>query len=187
MAQRLHFFPGAFAHAWRTRGSAGRGTAAKLPGDITMKRRLLLLTCVLTLLVAGAAVAQMTDTTPAKPPGTMTMAMSTPEISVSGKVVSSTSTELAIDNDRGERMTFLLDPKTAPATTFTVGDRVTVQYHARSDNTMFQAARITVEPPVKVETHVAEVTTPAPAPLPATASGLPLIGLLGFLAVGGAV
>jgi hypothetical protein len=70
-------------------------------------------------------------------------------------------------------MTFALDPKTMPATIFTVGERVTVQYLRSSDGTVYQAASITVEPPVKVETQVAEVTTPPPAPLPATASGLP--------------
>jgi hypothetical protein len=152
-----------------------------------MKRRTLLLTCALTLFVAGAAVAQMTYNAPATPPGSMTVDMTNPEISVSGKVVSSTSTQLTIDSDTGERTAFMLDPKTAPATTFTVGERVTVQYQRTSDGTVYQATSITVEPPVKVEAQVAEVTTPAPAPLPATASGLPLIGLLGLLAVGGAV
>jgi hypothetical protein len=152
-----------------------------------MKRRMLLLTCGLTLYVAGAAVAQMTYTPPATPAGSMTLDMTNPEISVSGKVVSSTSTQIAIDSDTGERTTFILDPKTAAATTFAVGERVTVQYHRTSDGTVYQATSITVVPPVKVEAQVAEVTTPAPASLPATASRLPLIGLLGLLAVGGAV
>jgi len=148
---------------------------------------MLLLTCGLTLFVAGAAVAQMTYNAPATPAGSMTLNMTNPEISVSGKVVSSTSAQIVIDSDTGERTTFILDPQTAPATTFTVGERVTVKYPRTSDGTVYEATSITVEPPVKVEAQVAEVTKPAHATLPATAGNLPLIGLLGLLAVGGAV
>jgi hypothetical protein len=141
------------------------------------------------LLIAGAVAAQVVETTPPAAPATTTLAATSTEISVSGKVVSSTSTELAIDTDAGQRMTFALDPKTTPATTFTVGERVTVKYHSTSGGTVYQAASITVEPlvPVKVETQVAEGTTPASPRLPDTGSALPLIGLLGLLAVGGAV
>jgi hypothetical protein len=154
-----------------------------------MKCRTLLLTCAFLLLVSGAVAAQVTDTKPAAPPETTTLAATSTDISVSGKVVSSTSTELAIDTDAGQRMTFALDPKTTPVTTFTVGERVTVQYHSTSGGTVYQAASITVEAPVpvKVETQVAEVTTPASPRLPDTGSALPLIGLLGLFAVGGAV
>jgi hypothetical protein len=95
-------------------------------------------------------------------------------------VISATSTELVIDSDAGERMTFALDPETSEVTSFTAGERVTVRYRTSSSGTVFQAASIAVEPPVEVD----EETTLDR--LPATASSLPLTGLLGLLALGGA-
>lgn len=139
-----------------------------------MKWTTLLLTCALVFGIAGVAAAQTADTVTPAPEATTALAASDSEISVSGEVVSSTSTELVIDSDAGERMTFALDPETSEVASFTAGERVTVRYRTSSSGTVYQAASIAVEPPAEVES------------LPATASSLPLIGLLGLLALGGA-
>jgi hypothetical protein len=136
-----------------------------------MKWRTLLLTCALVFGIAGIAAAQTADTITPDPEATTALATSDSQISVSGEVVSSTNTQLVIDSDAGERMTFDLDPETSDVTSFTAGERVTVRYRSSSSGTVYQAASIAVEPPER---------------LPATASSLPLIGLLGFLALGGA-
>lgn len=148
-------------------------------------KRTLLLTCAFMLAIAGAAVAQTADTVTPAPAAPTALATSTTELSVSGKVVSSTATELVIDSDAGQRMTFALDGDTTPATSFTAGERVTVQYHTLSGGTVYHAATIALLPEDKVEPPVAEVAELDS--LPNTASGLPLLGLLGLLAVGGAV
>jgi hypothetical protein len=208
------------------RSSAGRGIAAKLPKENTMKRSTLLLTCAFMLAIAGAVGAQMVATEPAPEPTTAlapaartALAPSNPEIPVSGKVVSSTSTELVIDSDAGEHLTFALDPTTTPATTFAAGERVTVRYHTPSVGALHQAVSVTLEPlaeaapvaedePMMELPPLAEAELPAdvepqaeveptadvepmadaePMSLPETASNRPLIGLLGFLAMVGAV
>lgn len=153
-----------------------------------MRLRTLASTCVLACAIAGAVAAQPLDTTkPAQGPGTA-LASSSSEISVSGKVVSSSSTELVIDNDAGERMTFALDPNTTNPTTFTVGERVAVRYQSSSSGTVHQAASIAVEPPAEIQSRRDELGASSTSPrLPDTASGLPLIGLLGLLVVSGAV
>jgi hypothetical protein len=151
-----------------------------------MKFRTLALTFAFVSAIAGVVAAQPLDTTK-KPVETTALANSSSDISVSGKVVSSTSTELVIDSDSGSRMTFALDPNTTPATSFTAGERVTVKYHSSSGGTVYQAASITVDPPTEIEREVDEVSTPFNERLPDTASVLPLIALVGFLAVGGAV
>ena len=147
-----------------------------------MKSRIGLLTCVFMLVIAGAVAAQVETTKPAE---TTALAASTEQISVSGKVVSSSSTELVIENDAGERMTFALDPATSTPTSFTVGERVNVQYHSASGGTVHQAARIIVEPPARFEPEAEEVTSSTR--LPETATNLPMIGLLGLVIAGGAV
>lgn len=136
-----------------------------------MKWRTLLLTCALVFGIAGVAAAQTADPVTPAPEATTALATSESQISVSGEVVSTTSTELVIDTDAGERMTFALDPETSDVSTFTVGERVTVRYRSSSSGTVIQAASVAVEPPDR---------------LPATATSLPLIGLLGLLALGGA-
>lgn len=149
-----------------------------------MKWRTLVLTCASVLTIAAAASAQQLETR--KVPATTALAESSSDISVSGKVVSSTSTELVIDTEAGKRMTFALDPATTPAsTTFKAGERVTVQYHSNSGGTVYQAASVAVEP-AGVEHREHQVTTAKSESLPRTASTLPWIGLLGLLAVSGA-
>ena len=145
-----------------------------------MKWTTLLLTCALVFGIAGVAAAQTADAVTPEPEATTALASSDSEISVSGEVVSSTSTELVIDSDAGERMTIALDPDTSEVASITAGERVTVRYRTSSSGTVHQVASIAVEPPAEVD----EETTFDR--LPATASSLPLLGLLGFLALGGA-
>jgi hypothetical protein len=153
-----------------------------------MKLRTLFMAGALMLTLAGVVAAQTVAPTPTPAPvATTTLADASSDITVSGKVVSSTSTELVIDSDAGQRMSFALDPNTIPTATFTVGERVTVKYHSMSGGTVFQAANIVVEPQTEVEPQDVEVVTPDSPQLPETASELPLIGLLGLLAMGGAV
>ncbi len=159
-----------------------------------MKSKTLLLTCVLMLAIAGVVAAQMPDTTPPAPATTTALATSNTEISVSGTVVSWTSSELVIDKGAGQLMTFALDPKVLPATSFNAGERVTIRYHSLSGGTVYQVSNVAVdtqprvaETQPKAEPRNYEVTTPADPQLPRTASGLPLLALLGLLAAGGAV
>jgi hypothetical protein len=164
-----------------------------------MKWRTFILTCAFTSAIAGVAAAQTADK-PKDPATTTALAAASTDISVSGKVVSSTSTELVINTDAGRPMTFQLDPKTHPAASFTVGERVTVQYHSLSGGTVYQAASIALDPQAKVaaryddpaepantEPRDYEADTSTRSRLPATASVLPMIGLLGLLAVSGAL
>ncbi|HVS64791.1 MAG TPA: hypothetical protein VMT85_14950 [Thermoanaerobaculia bacterium] len=134
-----------------------------------MKRISTFLICALALVLAGAATAQQAQPAQLQPSSAESAALetTTEEATVSGTVVSATSTQLVIDTDAGTRMTFALDPNSA--TRFAVNERVTVAYHTETGGTVHQAVRV------------------AATRLPATAGGLPLIGLLGLLAVGGAV
>lgn len=164
-----------------------------------MKSKLLLLTCAILLACAGVASAQMPATDPPAPGTSTALATTNAEISVTGKVVSWTSSELLIETSPGERMTFALDPKGLPAATFAVGERVTVRYHSLSGGTVFQVSNVALEPIAKAEPLVKaelqpraepnsyEVAAPADPQLPQTASGLPLMALFGLLAAGGAV
>ena len=157
-----------------------------------MKLRTLLLTCACVLAIAGVATAQTTDTTQTAPVTTTDLATASSEISVSGTVVSSTSTELVIDSTAGKRMSFALDRNAIPAANFTVGEHVTVRYHSLSGGTVYQAANIAVDPQAevdpmtKVEPQNYDVAATDSSQLPRTASNLPLIGLLGLLALSGA-
>ncbi|HVS66020.1 MAG TPA: hypothetical protein VMT85_21250 [Thermoanaerobaculia bacterium] len=135
-----------------------------------MKRISILLIFALALVLAGAATAQQAQ--PAQQTSSAESAAletTTEETTVSGTVVSATSTELVVDTDAGTRMTFALDPTST--TRFAVNERVTVSYHSETGGTVHQAVRVDADEPR----------------LPATAGSLPLIGLLGLLAVGGAV
>jgi hypothetical protein len=136
------------------------------------------------LAIAGTLAAQQVDDK--KPATTSALANASTDIAVSGDVVSSTSTELVITTDAGKRMVFVLDPATTPATTFTVGEHVAVKYHSTSGGTVYQAANVTVET-ARTEPRENDSTSADTSALPSTASALPLIGLLGLLALGGAV
>jgi hypothetical protein len=135
-----------------------------------MKRISILLIGALALVLAGAATAQQAQPAQPQPSSAESAALvtTTEEATVSGTVVSATSTELVIDTDAGTRMSFALDPTST--TRFAVNERVTVAYHSETGGTVRQAVRVDAEPR-----------------LPATAGSLPLIALLGLLALGGAI
>jgi hypothetical protein len=153
-----------------------------------MKRISIFLICALALVGTGAAAAQQAQ--PAQlqpnPPASAPLETRTAETTVSGTVVSATSSQLVINSDAGTRMTFALDPTST--TRFTVGERVTVDYHTETGGTVHQAVRVAAAQPAAVtpraDTDSRDYDDDS---LPATAGSLPLIGLLGLLAVGGAV
>ncbi|HSM49885.1 MAG TPA: hypothetical protein VLA75_00635 [Thermoanaerobaculia bacterium] len=153
-----------------------------------MKLRTLIMAGAIMLALAGVVAAQ-TVAAPSQPApvATTTLAPATTYITVAGKVVSSTSSELVIASDAGQEMTFQLDPKAVPEASFRVGERVTVKYHSLSGGTVYQAATVVVEPPAQAAPRDYEVTTSDDPPLPQTASGLPLMALFGLLAAGGAI
>jgi hypothetical protein len=148
---------------------------------------------------------------------------------VSGKVISSSSSSLVIETDTGSRQTFVVDAQSTLPSGLTPGSRISVDYHTLANGT-FHAARGTsvsaaaapaqpttearpVEPAPAMPTTTTPDTTPtAPVDsttdtgttlgttttdmpekttrrMPATASPLPLVGLVGLasLAAGAAL
>jgi hypothetical protein len=135
------------------------------------------------------------------------------ERSVSGKIVSSSASQLVIQTDDGRQMTFDVDTQSTVPSGLQAGGQVTVRYHELAGG-RFHAANVTstaatperetttaatppdpatttAQPPV-TETRP-DMDRPAAAPdidaegrreLPATASPLPLFGLSGLLALG---
>lgn len=153
-----------------------------------MKLRTVILAGACMLALAGFAAAQSEAATPTQVPvATTTLAADATDITVSGEVVSSTSTALVIDSDAGQEMTFELDPLVTPASSFRVGERVTVKYHSLSGGTVYRAANVVAETEHQVEPQKYEVASADLPSLPDTATGLPLLALLGLVAVGGAV
>ncbi len=161
-----------------------------------MKRYSIALMCVLAAACAVSAWAQ-TDSTSMGPTLTTT-----------GKVLSWSPSSLVLQSDSDPRMTLAIDSMTTkPATDLKVGDRVTVDYHALANGT-FHAAKIAPAASAMAEQPLTPPTSyPAPAPsatamnddvddtdndqyartLPQTASPEALVGLIGLLALGGAV
>jgi hypothetical protein len=174
-----------------------------------MRNRLLCLLGVAVLVFATGLAAQTTDP-----------AMTTQTIS--GKVISSSSTSLVIETDTGTRQTFVVDAQSNLPSALTPGSRISVDYHTLSGGT-YHAARATTlsaaaapaQPTTEarpVEPTTTPDTTPAPVDttpdtsstmgtttdtdtskttrrMPATASPLPLVGLVGLasLAAGAAL
>lgn len=153
-----------------------------------MKIRTVILAGACMLALAGIAAAQSAASAPTQVPvATTTLAADATDVTVSGNVVSSSTTALVIDSDAGQRMTFELDPEALPAASFRVGERVTVKYHSLSGGTVYRAANIVVEPKAQIEPQGIDVASAGDPPLPVTASGLPLLALLGLGALGGVV
>lgn len=150
--------------------------------------------------------------------GTVAVADSTvPTTIVSGKVISSTPTQLVVEASNGARTTFVVDASTVPSTIM-VGDRVSVTYQSQAGGS-FRATNVTAAALADLETSESALNDsslpPATSPsydttttststsststmadssldndlsadtLPATASNLPLVLLLGVLALGG--
>jgi hypothetical protein len=144
--------------------------------------------------------------------GTVAVADSTiPTTIVSGKVISSTPTQLVVEDSNGARTTFVVDASTVPSTIM-VGDRVSVTYQSQAGGS-FRATNVSATALADLETSEPALndssTLPPASPsydgastsstvadssldndlsadtLPATASNLPLVLLLGVLALGG--
>lgn len=176
-----------------------------------MQYRTFLLTVVFALTLTGAAVADNMPATagsnatasgPATAPaGSMTQ---------TGEVISSTSTELVIRTSAGDRKVYTVDAMTVPANSFNVGDRVTVSYNSLAGGG-YHAANVNLDTAVSADLEADKMSTTSTynsttttttgtstydanasqqsasldARLPDTASNLPLIGLLGLLALAG--
>lgn len=147
------------------------------------------LTAILALAIVGRVEAQQVEVT--SPPATE-LATSDETILVKGTVVSSTSSEVVIDTDTGARLTFAVDDTTTLPTSLTAGERVHVHYHALSGG-KYHAADIAAAAFAE-ELDEVDVTADAQRrdpgdlrrePLPATASPLALIGLLGLVTASG--
>lgn len=90
-----------------------------------MKYRVLVTTLVLALATLGSVA--VADTT-------------TPVQIVTGKVISSTPTQLIVEADNGARTTFVVDSSTIPSTIM-VGDRVSVNYQSQAGGS-FRATNV---------------------------------------------
>ncbi len=157
-----------------------------------------------TLAIASVAAAQ---TNPAAKPtdsGVMDTSMQ-----VTGAVISSDANRLVVKTDNGQEMVFIITDKQVDASMFRAGDRVTASYTTLAGTgavvskvvaapALVTTTTTTYTPPA-AETKVTTTTVvPATATpydskaeqtsdvLPATASPLPLVALLGLLGAGGA-
>jgi hypothetical protein len=116
------------------------------------------------------------------------------EKTVSGKVVSSSSSQLVIRTDDGRQMTFNVDSTSTVPAGLRDDARISVRYHELAGGT-FHAANVTTTaapttttPETRTDMPQEPATTAAAEPtreLPATASPLPLVGLSGLLALAG--
>ena len=91
-----------------------------------MRNRVL---CILSIAVLALVTGLAAQTT--EPAATQT---------ITGKVVSSSSTSLVIETDTGTRQTFAVDAQSALPAELTPGTRISVDYHSLADGT-FHAAR----------------------------------------------
>lgn len=109
-------------------------------------------------------------------------------LSVSGTVVTSDNTQIVIRTDDGTQRTLVLDPAGPPAPALTIGNRVNVRYRVLDpDRWQFAGLVETDRPMDTASSTTPSETTPANETgeaLPATASSLPLVGLLAFSALG---
>jgi hypothetical protein len=166
---------------------------------------------VIALTFTGVAVAQSnpinagnTSTTVGNPPPVPDDATT-----LEGEVISSNSREIVLRTKTGEARTFAVDAVSAPSTPFNVGDRVRVAYTTLPGGT-YQASNVSLWSSADLDaaddddtmtsssstydsnaasgtsTYNANQSSTLDARLPDTASNLPLIGLLGLLALGGA-
>jgi LPXTG-motif cell wall-anchored protein len=157
---------------------------------------------VIALTFTGVAVAQSnpinagnTSTTVGNPPPVPDDATV-----LEGEVISSNSKEIVLRTKTGEARTFSIDAVSAPSTPFNVGDRVRVAYttlpggvYQASDVSLWSSADLGLADNDDAMTSSSSTYTSSTtqsstldARLPDTASNLPLIGLLGLLALGGA-
>ena len=130
-----------------------------------MKYRVLVTTLVLALATLGSVA--VADTT-------------SPVQIVTGKVISSTPTQLIVEADNGARTTFVVDSSTIPSTIM-VGDRVSVNYQSQAGGS-FRATNVSatslsntkVSDATGVNTNDSSINDAAPvASAPSTAPAYP--------------
>ena len=122
------------------------------------------------------------------------------ESTISGTLVSSSTTSIVIKTDTGVESTYVVDGTTALPAEMKPGDRVNLEYHLL-DGGAYHASRVTLgtEPAAPSEAS-AEATAPgggsdsggsasggSSSGLPQTASPLPLYGVIAVLAIGAAL
>jgi len=134
--------------------------------NLPRKLSLLSLALAAVLLAAGSALAPALADDETKPVST-----------ISGTVVSSTSTELVIETETGSRMTFAVDAGTTWVSRPLAGDKVSVKYHVLSDGSYHAAdvSHLASSPPSSSSRYSES--------LPQTATPLHLIGLGGFVSL----
>lgn len=113
-------------------------------------------------------------------------------LTVTGTVVSSSSTQVVIKTDDGRQMTFAVDAQSTVPAGLAAGNPVTVSYHDMGGGT-FHAASVTVSsagmpssataPAAQEPMERAGAKTRTTRRMPSTASPLPLIGLAGLLSL----
>ncbi|HEU0104914.1 MAG TPA: hypothetical protein VFT38_02005 [Vicinamibacteria bacterium] len=114
-----------------------------------------------------------------------------PAETVTGTVISSGNGQLVVDTPTGQR-TFIVDDDSHLASDVTVGSRAAIEYHTLSggrlhagDVTMVMAEQPYATTPMAAAPAPARVRTASA--LPQTASDLPLVGLVGLIALAGGV
>ena len=170
-----------------------------------MRNRVLCVLSIALLALAGGLAAQGTDPAAA------------PAQTITGTVVSSSSTSLVIDTDTGTRQTFMVDAQSSLPTGLTPGTRISVDYHSLPGG-QFHAAKAatlgaapsqpttearpldTTAAPATTSSNMPQTSSSMPATdtssdktptkrtrkMPATASPLPLVGLIGLASLVGA-
>lgn len=111
--------------------------------------------------------------------------------SVTGTIASKTAGTLVVDTDDGQQ-TFILTAESEIPEALTPGSEVTIEY--RIDDEGRKVATLVAHPaerdpmaaPSRTATTAGASQPEPPSTLPATGSLLPLLGLLGLLAVAGA-
>jgi hypothetical protein len=169
-----------------------------------MKHRTLSILTLSAFALAAALAAQ----TPAEPQATTTAAAAQ---TGSGRVISSTPTAIVIEDTAGTRRTYIVDAESSVPSGLAAGTMVEIEFHPL-DGGRFHAARVTTTAAPEPVTQpaptqaVPRTTAPPPAdsmpapapapmdtttsggtsrPMPATASPLPLVGLIGLGSLAG--
>jgi hypothetical protein len=170
-----------------------------------MKKSFILVLIVIgALMLAGPAIAQSdSSVSQPQPAGSSTSSFA------SGKVLSTSASELMIADDTGVQQKFVLDGSTALPATVNTGDRVDVEYMTEADgqlhavkveNRSTEAPAGGTQPPASMNTSGAAKGTgvadsqagqgeavPPSNEMPRTASPLPLVALIGVLAIAAAL
>lgn len=147
-----------------------------------MKRNtMILMAGALLTVLSVAAVAQAYDQDPA---ATQDMEKTN---TVMGTVVSISPASLVVKMAGGDQMIFIRDMSSRVPTTLSAGDAIRVDYETPEPGT-FHATNVAIETAASNSAPVSQGATPNESTsMPKTASPLATVGLLGALALGGAL